>query len=160
MNDLILFRWNGEAMEPLPRFHNIVNATYTVGEVYRMDVHEQRSLVSHNHYFATLEDIFQTLPEAADERIKSADHMRKFALIRCGYRDEKSIVCSSKAEARRIAAFVQPMDDYAIVVVQAAMVVVWTAKSQSMKAMGKAQFQKSKEDVLGYCQGLLERVAA
>lgn len=160
MTDLVLFRWNGEAMEPLPRFHNIVNAAYTVGEVYRMDVHEQRSLVSHNHYFATLEDIFQTLPETADERIKSADHMRKFALIRCGYRDEKSIVCSSKAEARRIAAFVQPMDDYAIVVVQEAMVVVWTAKSQSMKAMGKDQFQKSKEDVLGYCQGLLERVAA
>lgn len=161
MSDItILFRWNGEAMEPLPRFHNVVNATFTVGEVYQLDVHEARSLVSHNHYFAAISDIFASLPEGVDERIVSADHLRKFALIRSGYRDERTIVCANKAEARRVAAFVQPMDGYAIVTVQEAMVVVWTAKSQSHKAMDKAEFQKSKEDVLAYCQSLLEREAA
>lgn len=156
----VLFRWQGEAMEPLPRFAKACDAAFTVGEVYRMEVQEQRSIVSHNHYFATLQEIFLSLPEGADERIKSADHMRKFALIRLGYRDERSILCASKAEARRVAAFIQPMDDFAIVTVHEAMVVVWTAKSQSLKAMGKAAFQQSKDDVLGYCQGILERDAA
>ena len=32
----ILFRWNGEAMEPLQRFHNIVNGQFVVGQVYRL----------------------------------------------------------------------------------------------------------------------------
>ena|SRR5690554_227557 len=156
----VLFRWSGEAMEPLPRFAKACDDAFTVGEVYRMEVQEQRSIVSHNHYFATLQEIFLSLPEDADERIKTADHMRKFALIRLGYRDERSILCASKAEARRLAAFIQPMDDFAIVTVHEAMVVVWTAKSQSLKAMGKVDFQKSKEDVLGYCQSILERDAA
>lgn len=155
-----LFRWTGEAMEPLPRFAKACDAAFTVGEVYRMDVQEQRSLISHHHYFATLNDIFLSLPEGTDERIATAEHLRKFALVRCGYRDERTIVCANKAEARRIAAFIQPMDEFAIVAVQEATIVVWTAKSQSMKAMGKAEFQKSKDDVLAYCQGLLERDAA
>lgn len=160
MSAPVLFQWTGEEMQPLPRFAKACDAEFTVGEVYRMEVQEQRSLISHNHYFATLQEMFLSLPESADERIRSADHLRKFALIRLGYRDEKSFLCASKAEARRMAAFVQPMDDYAIVTVHEAMVVVWTAKSQSMKAMGKADFQKSKDDVLQYCQGILERDAA
>ena len=160
MNAPVLFRWSGEAMEPLPRFAKACDAAFTVGEVYRMEVQEQRSLISHNHYFAALQDMFLSLPEGVDERIASAEHLRKFALIRCGYRDERTIVCASKAEARRFAAFVQPMDEFAIVAVQEASVIVWTAKSQSMKAMGKDDFQRSKEDVLAYCQSLLEREAA
>lgn len=156
----VLFQWSGEAMEPLPRFAKACDAAFTVGEVYRMEVQEQRSLISHNHYFATLQDMFLNLPEGADERIASVEHLRKFALIRCGYRDERTIVCANKAEARRVAAFVQPMDEYAIVAVTEATVVVWTAKSQSMKAMGKVDFAKSKDDVLAYCQSILEREAA
>jgi hypothetical protein len=160
MSAPVLFRWSGEAMEPLPRFAKACDAEFTVGEVYRMEVQEQRSLISHNHYFATLQDIFLNLPEGADERIASAEHLRKFALIRCGYRDERTIVCANKAEARRIAAFVQPMDEFAIVAVSEATVVVWTAKSQSLKAMGKVEFTQSKQAVLGYCQGILERDVA
>jgi len=160
MNPPVLFRWSGEAMEPLPRFARACDAAYTVGEVYRMEVQEQRSLISHNHYFASLNDIFLSLPEEFGDRIPTVEHMRKWALIRCGYRDERSIVCASKAEAKRIAAFVKPLDEFAIIVVHEATVTVLTAKSQSMKAMGKADFQKSKDDVLAYCQGLLDRRAA
>lgn len=156
----ILFRWSGEAMEPLARFRRHADDAYTVGEVYRLDVQEQRSLISHRHYFATLNDIWLSLPEEYGDRIPSADHMRKFALIRTGYRDERSIVCASKAEAARVAAFLKPMDDFAIVVVNEATVTVYTAKSQSHKAMGGKVFQQSKEAVLQYCQGLVERRAA
>lgn len=156
----MLFTWDGEAMVPQRRFHNLANATFTVGETYRMEPQEQRSLVSHNHYFATLNEIWLSLPERYENQIASVEHMRKWALIRCGFRDERSIVCASKAEAKRIAAFVKPMDEFAIVVVTEATVTVYTAKSQSMKAMGAKEFQRSKEAVLEYCQGLLEQRAA
>ena len=86
--------------------------------------------------------------------------MRKWALIRTGFRDERSIVCASKAEAERVAAFVKPMDDFAIVIAHEASVLVYTAKSQSMKAMGAKEFQRSKEAVLDYCQGMIDARAA
>lgn len=156
----MLFEWNGEAMVPARRFHNIANATFTVGEVYRMEAQEQRSLISHNHYFATLQQIWETLPERYGDHIPSVEHMRKWALIRTGFRDERSIVCASKAEAERVAAFVKPMDDFAIVIAHEASVLVYTAKSQSMKAMGAKEFQRSKEAVLDYCQGMIEARAA
>lgn len=156
----MLFRWDGDAMAVEPRFRKAADAAYTVGEVYRLEVQEQRSLVSHNHYFATLNDIWLSLPEEYGDRIPSTEHMRKFALIRTGYRDERSIVCASKAEAARVAAFMKPMDDFALIVVNEATVTVYTAKSQSHKAMGFKVFQQSKEAVLGYCQGLVERKAA
>jgi hypothetical protein len=160
MNAPQLFCWDGEAMRPAPRFAKACDDAFVVGEVYRMEVQEQRSLVSHRHYFATLNDIFMSLPEGTDERIASVEHLRKFALIRCGYRDERTFVCASKAEAQQLAVFIQPMDEFAIVAVTEACVTVWTAKSQSMKAMGKVEFAASKEAVLAYCARLLEREAA
>ena len=77
--------------------------------------------------------------------------------IKCGYADERSIVCSSKAEAQRVAAFIRPMDSFALVTVHelSALVRVYTAQSQSMKAMGKRQFQESKTAVLDYVAGLI-----
>jgi ABC-type nickel/cobalt efflux system permease component RcnA len=40
------------------------------------------------------------------------------------------------------------MDDFAVVTVSEAVVTVYTAKSQSMRAMGKKAFAESKEAVL------------
>jgi len=41
-------------------------------------------------------------------------------------------------EAQRIAAFIKPMDTYAMVIVNECVVTVYTAKSQSLKAMASA----------------------
>ena len=160
MSQAMTFRWDGEAMVVLPRFRKTADATFVVGETYNMEAKEQRSLASHSHYFATLQNIWENLPENFGDRIPSVEHMRKWAMIRTGFRDERSIVCASKAEAERMAAFVKPLDDFAIVVAQEATVIVYTAKSQSMKAMGGKEFQRSKEAVLDYCQSLIERRTA
>jgi len=157
----MLWEWTDDGtMKPKARFARAADDAFTVGEVYRLEVQEQRSLVSHNHYFAALNDIWLSLPERFGDRIPSVEHMRKWALIRTGYRDERSIVCTSKAEAERVAAFIKPLDDFALVVVSEASVSVYTAKSQSMKAMGAKVFQQSKEKVLDYCNGLLREKAA
>jgi hypothetical protein len=55
----------------------------------------------------------------------------------------------------RLAAFIRPTDEYAIVDVKESVVTVWTAQSQSMKAMGKEAFGKSKVAVLEFAAGMI-----
>lgn len=151
----LIFGWSGEAMVPLPRYATLCNKAFTKGEKYRLEAIEERSAKSHSHYFACLNEAWQNLPDEAADRFPTSEHLRKFALIKAGYFDSRSIVASSKAEAGRIAAFIRPCDEFAIVTVEEAAVTVYTAKSQSLKAMGKQVFQASKEAVLSYVSSLI-----
>lgn len=160
MSAPIVFQWDGEAMKPLPRFHNVCNAEFTIGELYRMEAIEERSVVSHRHYFAALHDLWLNVPERISMQFPSDEHLRKHCLVMTGFRDERSFVAASKAEALRLAAFIRPVDEYAIVSVHEATVLVWTAQSQSMKAMGKARFQQSKQAVLDYAADMVGVTAA
>ena len=146
MSTIHPFRWDGEAM--IPRSPKRADEQFVVGEVYRMEVREERSINSHSHYFAAVHDVWLNLHEEEAERFATAEHLRKYALIRTGWHQERQIVCASKAEAQRVASFVRPMDEYAIVTATEAVVTVFTAKSQSYRAMGKKDFQTSKQDVL------------
>lgn len=114
-----------------------------------------RSKVSHDHFFAQLADLYHTMPEEVTERLPTFEHFRKFCLIRTGWRNEMSYPCATRAEAERWARNLRPLDEFSIVTVTGATVIVWTAQSQSMKAMGKERFQKSKDDVLGYAYSLI-----
>lgn len=142
----LTFQWDGEVMIPLnPRRAEL---QYTVGETYRLVPNEDRSLTSHNHYFAALGEAFKSLPHEAEDHYPTVEHLRKRALIKAGYRNERTIVCATPLEATKVAAFIQPLDDLAYVISRGNMVAVYTAKSQKESAMGKADFQKSKDDVL------------
>lgn len=151
----LIFRWDGEAMIPWRRFEKLCDKEFVIGEDYRLEVIEERSAKSHNHYWAALTEAWRNLPEEAAERFPTVESLRKFALIKAGFCDSRSIVAGSKAEAQRLAAFIRPADEFAIVTTSEATVTVYTAKSQSMRAMGKADFQKSKDDVLGYVASLI-----
>lgn len=140
------FEWDGDAM--IPTNARMADRHYVVGERYRLVPHEDRNANSHRHYFACIHEAWLNLPEPMMERFASSDHLRKHALIKAGYCDERTIACSSKAEAQRVAAFIRPMDEYALVAVREATVIHWTAKSQSVKAMGNKTFQESKTKVL------------
>ncbi|MVA98881.1 hypothetical protein GN330_16660 [Nitratireductor sp. CAU 1489] len=152
----ILYQWDGEAMIPAAQhWARQADRQFVVGERYRMVEHHDRSANSHRHFFACIHDAWQNLPDRMLEQYPTSEHLRKKALIWKGYRDERSIVCASAAEAQRVAAFVKPMDDFAVVTVKDAVVRVWTAKSQSVKAMGRKEFQDSKSDVLDFVDDLL-----
>lgn len=144
----VTFTWMGDGMQPLPRFAKVCDRQFVVGETYTMIVHEARSTLSHNHYFATVKEAWLNLPEDQAPHFPTEEHLRKFALIKAGYTDKRSIACASKAEAQRIAAFITPMDPFSIVIVSECLVTVYTAQSQSLKAMGKRVFQESKDKVL------------
>ncbi|GAA0589073.1 hypothetical protein [Paenochrobactrum glaciei] len=145
----IMMQWDGEAMVPASSYWaSCADRQFVIGEAYKMVEHHDRSGVSHNHYFASITNAWNTLPDHLLVEYPSAEHLRKKMLVKCGYADERSIVCASKADALRVAAFIKPMDEHAVVSVREAVVRVYTAQSQSMKAMGKQEFQQSKQSVL------------
>lgn len=155
MTKPVTYSWDGEAMVPLQHFGASCDRQFIVGETYQLIVHENRSQESHNHYFAAIHDAWMNLPELDSERFATAEHLRKWALIKAGYRDERSVVCASKAEALRVAAFIKPMDEFAVVLTHEAVVTVYTAQSQSKKAMGADAFQASKQKVLDVISAMI-----
>jgi hypothetical protein len=110
--------------------------------------------------FAALKEAHNSLPDETAERLPTPEHLRKFALIKTGFADSRSLACSSRAEALRIAAFMRPADEFSVVTIEGAVVTVWTAKSQSVRAMGKAEFTASKDAVLAYVASLIGTTTA
>lgn len=153
---IALFDWDGDAMVPRAAFKKRCDEEFVVGEIYRLEAREERSINSHRHYFAAIREAWINLPEHMAERYASPEHLRKTALIKAGYRNERAIACTSPAEAVKVAAFLTPIDEYAVVVVRGNVVYHLTAKSQSMKAMGKKEFGESKEAVLNAVAALID----
>lgn len=152
----IRFQWDGESMVPASQpMARRCDEQYVVGAHYMLEAVEERSGRSHRHYFASINEVWQNLPDEIAERFPTAEHLRKYALIRTGYRDERSITCSSKAEAQRVASYVRPSDEFSVVTVHEATVTTYTAQSQNTRAMGKKRFQESKDKVLDYLSGLI-----
>jgi hypothetical protein len=140
------FDWTGEAFVPLhPRR---ADKYLTVGQRYTLAQHFERSTATHNHEFAWLSEAWQNIPEAMADRWPTPEHLRKWALIRAGYSDSHTITCNSKAEAAKVAAFIRPIDEFAVVILSGPTVTRYTAKSQSRRAMGAADFQRSKEMIM------------
>lgn len=151
----IVYRWTGEGMVPLPYMAKRADQQFVIGETYRMETAEERSARSHSHYFAAVHEAWTNLPEDQAERFPTSEHLRKWALIQCRYCDQRQTVCSTRAEALRIAAFIKPMDDYAVVTAVEYVVTVYTAKSQSRRAMPGKEFQESKIKVLDLLASML-----
>lgn len=150
------FYWTGTAMAPLnPSIARRCAREFTEGEVYNLAHVEERSAASHRAYFAAVNEGWQSLPEHLAERFQTSEHLRKFCLIKAGYSDSETFVASSKAEALRLAAFIRPIDEFSVVTVQGATVTRFTAKSQSTRAMGKQEFEASKDAVLGKIADML-----
>ena len=145
----IIFEWDGEAMKPsTPYQSNLADEAFVIGQKYPLVEYQDRSDATHGHYFATLHDMWMSLPDHLAKEFPTETHMRKHALIATGFCDKQSIVCASEAEARRLMVFIGQMDAYAVMTVDGATVTRWTAHTQKRRAMDAKTFQRSKEAVL------------
>ena len=151
---IMRFRWDGRVMVPV--YPAVAARQYTEGEVYPLEVREDRSIATHNHYFAALNEGWNNLPELRAGDFPTPEHLRRYLLIKAGYYDSRSIPLHSNAEALRVVGFVKPSEEYGIVTAHEATVTIYTAKSQALRAMGKAEFQRSKEAVLDELAAMLE----
>jgi hypothetical protein len=94
----------------------------------------------------------------------TSEHLRKRALIQGGFYSEHLVDAGSNAAALRVAAFMRSVDPFAMVVVRGPFAIMRTASSQSRRAMGAADFQRSKtavleivSDMIGVAPAQLER---
>lgn len=137
---------------------------YGEGEIVRLSEFEDASDKSRSHFFAVLRELYLNLPEGIrknEDWAESETHMRKYAMIKTGHYNLQEWPCESVGEAKRWAARLKPQDEYSIVLQQGSVVRVYTAKSMKRTSMpGKGEWQKAKEDVLGYLADLLKLPAA
>lgn len=142
------FRFDGSAFWPVNL--DAARQAYEPGRIYRLVEQAQRSGRSHRHYFSCVHQAWSNLPEPLAPRFPTSEHLRKYALISTGHCRQRVIVCQSSEDAALLVGMVEAFDEYSVCSVQGAVVTVFTAASQSLKAMGKATFQKSKTDVIDY----------
>lgn len=152
----IPFRYVDGALRPVgARAEGAAAYHYDNGHIHWLVAHLDRDPVSHKHQFAWLKTAFNTLPEHYAGQFPSPEHLRKTALIRCGYCTQRDIVCATPDDARRLAVWAQAQDEYLIVTVAENVVRIFEAESQSRKAMGMERFEASKADVLNHIAGML-----
>ena len=132
----------------VPTMPGVAKRQYERGETYLLETVLERSSRSHNHYFACLQDGWLNLPDHLAPHFPDAEHLRAYLLIKAGYYTTRTITCADRKEALRVAAFVRPMDDFSIVSTNGNIVQVFTARSQSSRAMRRKEFQESKDAVL------------
>ncbi len=132
----------------VPVYPRIAARTFEPGTRVLVVLYEQRSQASHNFEFGWLAEAWKQLPEAMAEQHPTPEHLRKFALIETGYFDETRVDAGSQAAAQCVAAFMRGGDGFALIVTRGPIVVRRTAKSQSRRAMGKADFERSKTDII------------
>ncbi len=151
----LLAQWNGGAFEVYQRHAKACDANLVVGERYIVTVEEQRSEASHRSFFASVTEAWRSLPEDHAERFPTPDHLRRYALIKAGYCERRDVVCANNNEAMRLAALVKTLDSYSLTMVSERAVSIWTALSQSKRAMGKQKFIESQNAVRDYCAALI-----
>lgn len=149
----LVFEWTGGVM--VPRQPKAAARWYEDGQLYRLEAREDRSDRSHRSFHAQVREVWESLPDHLADKFASPEHLRKWALMKSGFRNERHVTFGSEEDARRATLLVQPMDDFAIVTWAGCVVTVYTAESQSYKAMGKQRFQESKQAVLDVLSKLI-----
>jgi hypothetical protein len=148
---------DADALRPTGGWLTRARRTFTAGEVYQIAHQEPRSQNSHNHFFASVEEAWKNLPEDQAERFPTDKHLRTYALIRTGWHNRQEVACGSRAAALELAKIIKGLDTFAVVDVpqDGTVAAVFTARSQSQAAMGREDFQKSKDDVLAYLENVI-----
>ncbi len=165
-DSLIMFEWDGEAMVPMPRYAKRADREYVIGYRYLLETYtpeEQRSRKHHGHYFATVTEYWRNLPETLhmEAWAASAEFLRHRALIETGWFNAQEYHCSTNAEALRwMAQLPHPVNEKGERVfyqrsAAGTVLVQRTPKSQAYRAMKKAEFQKSSQDVLDFLESLI-----
>ncbi len=140
--------WDGEAFRPEDRFQWQCQQDYVVGEKYQFEALPMRSIASHNHFMAAVDDVWKNLREDESKRFPSPTHLRRWALVETGYCTEKITVYDTAKDARQAAAGIRARDPYVVMQVKGNILYEWEPLSQKILQMDPVTFQKSKTDVL------------
>jgi hypothetical protein len=154
----LTYRWDGEAMRPLPRQAKEADLRFVIGELYELDEARQRSHKSHCHQFAFLTEAWRNLPHRYDNEpwAQSAETLRKHALIISKFCTVEAFACATRAEAERWARVLRTGEEYCIVTIDGNTIHRFRAESQSRRSMGARRFQESKQSLMNFLDDLLK----
>ncbi len=144
----VAFVWDGNVMIPLPRFKRLCDAQFAVNEEYPLMIVENRSLASHNHYFAALHEGYLNLAEEYAQEFDSEEHLRHWCLCKSGFCTTTTYVLNTAEDARVLRDALKKENASTIIGVAGNVAKVYTPESQSMAAMKKERFEASKVAVL------------
>ncbi len=147
----VVFIWNGEHMIPLPRFKRLCDEQFEVNEEVALEIVENRSLRSHNFYFATLSEAYNNLSEEYAQEFEDVEHLRSWALCIEGFCTQTRYQLNTAEDARTLRKVLKEQKKSTIVKVVGTDVIVYTPESQAMYGvdrMKKDRFEQSKKAVL------------
>jgi hypothetical protein len=152
----VIMRWEGDNFVPInQRWATACDKQFVVGGVYVLTEHQARSEKSHRHYFASVKEAWKNLTGDVALYFPTSEHLRKYALIRCGFSIHHTIVLKNKKDAMLAASMMRPMNDMDVIVVDGIKVTRFAARSQDTRRMDRDEFQKSKQAVLDFCADLI-----
>lgn len=143
-----IYTWTGDGFVPARGYAARAAREFKPGENYVLEVREERPPATHRHYFAAISEAFNNLDDRCTDKLKTPDHLRKWALIETGHYNETITDCGSQEVALRMAAFTRQIDDYCEIRVRGPLMCVRHAKSQKLRSMDKEQFKESSRAVL------------
>lgn len=156
----LTYTWSDDGtFRPMPHLSKLADKLFVVGLKYQLEVIEQRSKRSHDHFFAVVDEAWASLPEIHANRWREPDDLRAWALIQAGFCNESTFIMKSHAEALRTAACMGSLNGRAEIEVQGNLIAHRTAKSQLTKqpgGMSAKEFQASKQGVLEVLAKLIE----
>lgn len=161
--ELIRAVWTGQSFIPDGNYaHAMACDRLGEGQVVNLDLDPDRTGKSHRHQFAFVRTAWMNLPESmvGAPFAATSETLRKHALIMTGYCNTEMMACGTGNRAERMAAMMSRiatnLNGYAITHVSGPIAYCHTAHSQSMKAMGGAVFNQSKQDILEYLADMIE----
>lgn len=134
-----------------------------VGKVYPFDIANMESEKSRDHFFASIKEIWATLPDHIMRAYPSPDHLRKQCLIRTGYCTMQVFKCDTENDALKAVQFIKSIDKFVACSIEKKVdglgeIYVLTAlhaETQKRNSMGGKRFQESKQAVLDYLAEML-----
>lgn len=161
-NNLVRVYFDGDALRPDGQYATEqLRERLGAGEALLIDIEPSRSKRSHGHQFAFVNTAWKNLPEALKgvPYAATAETLRKHALIATGHCNASMVAVGEHDRAERIAALVhtvaEQVNGYAVTEAKGSVVWCFTPVSQSEKAMGKEEFQRSKTDILNWLADLI-----
>lgn len=144
------------AMVPLQRYAVVAKRQYGEdGSEHTLTPLEERSMASHNQYFAAVGEGFKNLPEEIAPRFPSVEHLRGWLLCETGWCDEDEFTVDDEHSRKSLIKWIRDESPYAQIHQRGSKVLVRRPKSQSMAAMKKQAFQDSKRDVLDLLESMV-----
>lgn len=155
-------RWTGGALLPVGNYAMAAACdAMNEGDTVLVSIDHPRSMNSHRHQFAEINTMFHHIPERLQGMpwAASPETLRKHALIATGFANSFTVDCGSKAAAERVLPRLEEAErrahGYAIGQMRGPVVTIWTPMSQSVRAMGGAEFQRSKQAVLDWIEATI-----